>query len=236
MGVADTYRRVVVGVHFGEPGREVADPYFGGAGPSRRGCVACGNCMVGCRHDAKNTLDRNYLWLAERGGADVFPEREAVDLVRLAGRRLGRRRRRPGLLRRGPSSASAPGRSCSRRACSARSGSCSRRGERGRLPGLSPRLGERVRTNREALVGATAPRVGEDLSRGIAIGSVFRPTADTTIEPVRYGRGSNAMAAARHAAARRRRAWPARLARHGRAPARTSSSAASRRAAGRSGR
>jgi cholesterol oxidase len=193
MSVADTHRPVVVGVHFGEPGREVADPYFGGAGPPRRGCVACGNCMIGCRHNAKNTVDRNYLWLAERGGAEVFPEREAVDLIPLAGggrevvaRRPGLRRGRRERFRARQVVVAAGVLGTLRLLFAAR--------RRGRLPRLSPRLGERVRTNHEALVAAAAPRVGEDFSRGLAIGSVFRPAPDTAIEPVRYGRGSNAMA------------------------------------------
>src|SRR5699024_8413598 len=64
LGVSDTYRRTPVGVYFGEPGERVADPYFGGEGPDRIGCIHCGGCMVGCRFEAKNTLDQNYLYLA----------------------------------------------------------------------------------------------------------------------------------------------------------------------------
>ena len=81
LGVADTYRPTQVGVYFGEPGRVEDDPYFGGAGPARTGCIKCGGCMVGCRHDAKNTLDKNYLYLAEANGATVLPNRQVVDLV-----------------------------------------------------------------------------------------------------------------------------------------------------------
>ena len=83
MGVADTYRPTEVGVYLGEPGVTVPDPYFGGVGPDRTGCIRCGGCMVGCRHGAKNTLDRNYLYLAEQGGASVLPERLVTDVIPL---------------------------------------------------------------------------------------------------------------------------------------------------------
>ena len=73
MGVAETFVPTPVGVFFGEPGVEVADPYFGGAGPARKGCIECGECMTGCRHGAKNSLLKNYLYLAEHAGAEVHP-------------------------------------------------------------------------------------------------------------------------------------------------------------------
>ncbi|MGZ8649503.1 MAG: cholesterol oxidase, partial [Solirubrobacteraceae bacterium] len=80
IGVEDTYAKTRVGVFLGERGRTVPDPYFGGDGPDRTGCLRCGRCMVGCPHGAKNTLVKNYLWLAERAGADVVPERMVVDV------------------------------------------------------------------------------------------------------------------------------------------------------------
>ena len=80
LGVADTYRKTPVGVFFGEPGKTVPDPYFGGEGPDRTGCMQCGRCMVGCPHGAKNTLVKNYLWFAERRGAQVMPDRTVVDI------------------------------------------------------------------------------------------------------------------------------------------------------------
>ena len=82
------YAKTRVGVYFGEPGVTVPDPYFGGAGPERAGCIACGRCMVGCPHNAKNTLRKNYLWLAERAGAEILPEREVVDVADRRARRL----------------------------------------------------------------------------------------------------------------------------------------------------
>src|SRR5437879_8370956 len=80
MGVGGTFVQTPVGVYFGEPGKTVADPYFGGAGPERTGCIECGECMTGCRHGAKNTLVKNYLYLAERAGAQIFPLTTATAL------------------------------------------------------------------------------------------------------------------------------------------------------------
>src|SRR6202162_2628215 len=80
LGVADTYKKTPVGVFFGEPGKTVPDPFFEGEGPDRTGCLLCGRCMVGCPHGAKNTLVKNYLYLAEGRGASVLPERTVVDI------------------------------------------------------------------------------------------------------------------------------------------------------------
>ena len=80
LGVGDTYKQTPVGIYFGEPGKTVPDPFFGGEGPDRTGCRLCGRCMVGCSHGAKNTLVKNYLYLAEKRGAQVMPERTVVDV------------------------------------------------------------------------------------------------------------------------------------------------------------
>jgi cholesterol oxidase len=149
--------------------------------------------MVGCRHGAKNSLDRNYLYLAERGGARVFAERQVVDVVPLPGggwevvaERPGAwARRRRETLRAEQVVLAAGVLGTLRLLFAAR--------RRGRLPRLSPRLGEGVRTNSETLVGATAPTREVDYSRGVAIGSSIHPNQRTHVEPVRYPRGSNAM-------------------------------------------
>jgi len=190
MGVASTYHPTPVAVYFGEPGVEVPDPYFGGAGPPRRGCIGCGNCMVGCRHDAKNTLDRNYLWFAERNGATVHAQQEVIDLERSGDHWLVTAKR-PGWTRRTTTyradhvifSAGALG--TTRLLLSL--------AERGRLPDLSPRIGYQTRTNSETLVGSVARSRRIDYSQGVAITSSIHPTEDTHIEPVRYGRGSNVL-------------------------------------------
>ncbi|HEX6701139.1 MAG TPA: GMC family oxidoreductase [Gaiellaceae bacterium] len=181
MGVGETFRRTEVAVHFGPAG---PDPYFGGAGPSRGTCVRNGGCMVGCRHDAKNTLDRNYLYLAERAGAVVLPEREAV-CVRAVARRFEVETQRPGAWTR------------RRREVFRAEQVVLAAGVLGtlRLLGRSrlggPRVGHAVRTNSEAIVGASARRTGVDYSAGVAITSAFRPRPDTEIQPVRYPPGSN---------------------------------------------
>jgi cholesterol oxidase len=193
MGVGDTYHPTPVGVYFGRPGETVPDPYFGGEGPDRTGCIRCGECMTGCRHGAKNTLDTTYLYLAERHGATVHPEHEVTDLVPLDGGGWEVTTRRPGAWTRRSErtwraqqvvlSASALG---TQRLLH-------RLRDTGRLPDLSPRLGELSRTNSEALLGAQTRRADRDYSRGVAITSSFHPDADTHVEPCRYGKGSNAM-------------------------------------------
>ncbi|RSM55469.1 cholesterol oxidase [Actinoplanes sp. ATCC 53533] len=184
MGVGDTFRRTPVGVFFGEPGRTVPDPYFGGAGPARTGCTECGDCMIGCRLGAKNRLDLNYLYLAERAGAVVHPDTKVSALRPVAdGWELstsqGTFTAREVVL-----SAGALG---TQRLLHAMK-------DTGVLPALSDRLGALTRTNSEALLGAQTVAVPEKpFSRGVAITSSFHPDAETHIEPVRYGPGSNAM-------------------------------------------
>jgi cholesterol oxidase len=191
MGVGDTFHPTPVGVFFGEPGVEVDDPYFGGAGPRRSGCLDCGECMTGCRHNAKNTLTKNYLYLAERAGAVVHPLTTVTSVDPLTGggyavatrRTSNRRQLRTFTAQQVVFAASALGTAKLLHRL---------RGE-GRLPNLSDRLGVLTRTNSESLLGAVALDSSVDYSRGVAITSSFHPDDITHIEPVRYGRGSNAM-------------------------------------------
>lgn len=196
MGCADTYRPAEVGVLFGEPGRTVPDPFFGGAGPARTGCTQCGSCMTGCPVGAKNTLVKNYLHLAEGLGARVVPLTTVTSLGRAADGRWAvvSRSSRPSRRR-----ARTVWRADQVVVAAGTYGTqvlLHRMRQDGRLPDLSPRLGELTRTNSEALVGASAVRVdpARDLSTGVAITSSFFTDARTHVEPVRYGRGSNAMA------------------------------------------
>ncbi|MCP2165763.1 GMC family oxidoreductase [Goodfellowiella coeruleoviolacea] len=195
MGVPETYHPTPVGVFFGQPGQRAADPYFGGVGPARTGCTECGACMSGCRVGAKNTLVKNYLYLAERHGAQVLP---LTTVTRLAQRADGSWL--VGTERTGP----LPGRH--RRTITAgqvvlAAGTWGtqqllhRMRDQGLLPRLSPRLGELTRTNSEAIVGSGRLSVDpeRDFTQGVAITSSFHPTPDTHIEPVRFGRGSNLM-------------------------------------------
>jgi cholesterol oxidase len=191
MGREDAFGPNRVAVFQGEPGRTVPDPYFGGEGPTRTGCVRCGACMIGCRFNAKNTLDKNYLWLAERRGARILADTEvtAVRARREGGYRVEAR------TDRGPSR----GR---RRAFHARGvvlaggvlGTLElllrMKEERDGLPRLSDALGRMVRTNSESLIGVTTRDGRRDLSRGIAIGSILHTDAHSHVEPVRYPRGS----------------------------------------------
>jgi cholesterol oxidase len=191
-GVGHTYHRTQVGVYFGDPGRTVPDPYFGGEGPERTGCIFCGGCMVGCRHGAKNTLDKNYLWFAEKKGAAVIPE-TMVELIRPVegGYELDTRRstswlakdRRTYRAKRVILAAGVLGSVKLLLECR----------ERGTLPNLSGRLGRRVRTNSEAIIGATARKGDVSYSEGIAIGSGVHLEDGTHIEAVRYSEGSDAL-------------------------------------------
>ena len=184
LGVADTFRSTPVGVYFGS--EDGVDPYFGGAGPLRSPCIRCGGCMVGCRYNAKNTLDLNYLWLAERGGAAVHPEREATLLRRVDGGWEAETVHPGAWLR-------------ARREVFRAEQVVLAAGVLGTLKLLfrsglgGPNLGSLVRSNSEVLVGAAARDASVDYSTGIAIGSSFQPTADTHIEPVRYPKGSSMM-------------------------------------------
>lgn len=208
LGVGHTFTRTPVGVYFGdgsdggdapdrrlEPGQETADPYFGGAGPQRRACLQCGECMTGCRHGAKNTLTENYLYFAKRSGAVIHPLTTAVRVRELPGGDGGfavdtvgtdsRRRRRTFTAGQVVIAAGTYGTQTLLHAMR----------DAQVLPRLSPRLGMLTRTNSEALVGAVTRAVHppEDFTRGVAITSSIHPNEHTHIEPVRYGRGSNAM-------------------------------------------
>ncbi|WP_433684954.1 GMC oxidoreductase [Nocardia sp. CA-119907] len=195
MGVGDTFVQTPVGVFFGEPGKTVADPYFGGVGPDRTGCLECGECMTGCRHGAKNTLVKNYLYLAEKAGAQVIPMTTVTSVRPLpdgtwdvSTERTGAWvRKRPHTYTAGHVVLAAGTLGTQKLLHAMR--------DQGVLPELSNRLGELTRTNSESIVGAATRKVNPDVdfTRGVAITSSIHPTADTHIEPVRYGKGSNAM-------------------------------------------
>ena len=181
-------------------GRAVPDPFFGGVGPDRHTCHHCGECMTGCRHGAKNTMVKNYLYLAEQAGATVLPLTTVVavtpleasdpgagyrvETVRTDGWGPQRLRRRSTLTAQQvifSAAALGTGRLLHRLR------------DEGRLPHLSPRLGELSRTNSEALLGPKSRHSDVDYSAGVAITSSIHPDAVTHIEPVRYGHGSNLM-------------------------------------------
>ena len=199
LGVGDTFRKTPVGVFFGKPGERVPDPYFDGAGPDRTGCTECGNCMVGCRVGAKNTLVKNYLALAERLGATIEPLRTvvAVEPIDDGHRDTGYRvttEASGAWVRKGRHTVTA-----SQVVFAAGAWGTQRLLHRmsydGRLGDLSPHLGELTRTNSEALGGAMTVKVPRDvdLTKGVAITSSFHVDQETHVENVRYGKGSNAM-------------------------------------------
>lgn len=205
LGVGHTVRRTPVGVFFGrdgarEPGVTVPDPYFGGAGPERTGCTECGNCMVGCRVGAKNTLVKNYLALAERKGVRIEPMRTVVD-VRPVDADDPDRGWRVTTVRTGARRGRGADRVVTARQVVLAAGTWGTQTllhklkNRGALPRLSDRLGDLTRTNSEALLGAMTLRVPRDadLTRGLAITTSFHPDRHTHVENVRYGRGSNVM-------------------------------------------
>ena len=200
MGVGDTFTPTPVGVFFGPngektPGKTVPDPYFGGVGPARTGCIECGECMTGCRHGAKNTLVKNYLGLAERAGAQVFPmttvtgfEQRPDGVWEIHTVRTGRWARKNT-------------RTFTARQLILAAGTWGTQNlmfkmrDAGRLPKLSDKLGVLTRTNSESIVGAgrLEARPDLDLTHGVAITSSIHPSPDTHVEPCRYGKGSNAM-------------------------------------------
>jgi cholesterol oxidase len=197
LGRGETFRPVDVGVFFGQEGKTVPDPYFGGAGPARTGCIHCGGCMVGCRYNAKNTLVKNYLYLAEKRGVEIRSEAEVSEIRPLPdGQPDGARyeivyRRSTALL------GTATQRVRTRNIVLAAGviGTlrllfhC--RDIARTLPQLSPRLGDTVRTNSEALLGVTSRDDSPNYSEGLAITSIFKADDVTQIEPVRYPDGSS---------------------------------------------
>ena len=200
-GCGSTFYRTRVGIFQGigqEPGCTIPDPFFGGEGPPRSPCVACGGCLMGCRYGAKNTLDLNYLYLAERRGAHVFAETRVVDVRALgvpadgsAGYEVQtinslawmRKQRRRFKCRGVVFSASSLG----------TMELLFRLRDGGSLPAISAQVGKHVRTNSESLIGARVSRCRDDLSQGIAIGSGVYIDEHTHIEAVRYPRGSDTL-------------------------------------------
>ncbi len=201
-GIGDTFYRTHVAIFQspeGQPGGQTfPDPYFGGEGPERTTCTACGGCMMGCRHGAKNTLDQNYLYLAEKHGAKVFAETRVVDVKPLNGMTDGTAGYEVSTVQ----STARFNRHPRRFTCRGVVFSASSLGtmellfqlkEKGSLPAISDQLGRRVRTNSESLIGVRVPGSSDDLSKGVAIGSGVYLDEHTHIEAVRYPAGSDAM-------------------------------------------
>ncbi len=194
-GMGRTFRATDIGVYLGEAGVTVPDPYFGGEGPARTGCNYCGACMVGCRYNAKNTLPKNYLYFAEKNGAKIVAEAEVTDIrpstfdgeaayqvTYQSSTRFFKGTPRRVQARGVILSASVLG--TMRLLLKLRETS---------LPNLSPRLGQMVRTNSEALLGSLARKSDVDYSEGVCITSIYNHDEATRVEPVRYPDGSSLM-------------------------------------------
>ncbi|MCX8530124.1 MAG: GMC family oxidoreductase [Rhodoluna sp.] len=189
-GKGDTFRLTPVGVHFGEAGKTIKDPFFGGKGPDRTGCINCGECMTGCRHGAKNTLVKNYLYLAESAGAEVRELTTVTDIIDAA----------DGFTIKTRGTSGGKKQSITAKQVVVAAGALGtakllqRVKAKGNLQGLSPMLGQLSRTNSESLLGVVSRDDTVDYSQGSAITSSYFPDEHTHIESVRYGKGSNFMA------------------------------------------
>lgn len=206
-GMGHTFRATDVGSFFGEAGVAVPDPFFGGDGPARAGCIHCGGCMVGCRHNAKNTLPKNYLYFAEKNGAEVRAEVEVINVRPLTmddGQQMVNgqssmveearyevtyhsstspfKRKQTVYAKNVIFSAGVMG---------TMKLLLNLRDVKKSLPNLSPRLGDMIRTNSEALLGSIARRSTVDFSQGVSITSIFNADEVTRVEPVRYPNGSS---------------------------------------------
>ena len=194
LGVAQTFRMTPLGIHFGEAGKTVEDPYFGGKGPERSGCTNCGECMTGCRHGAKNTLVKNYLYLAEQAGATVWPLTTVQRFWQEADGSYSIETRKTSGKAEAHASRITAGQVIVAAGALGSAKLLHRMRDEGLLPGISKRLGELSRTNSESLLGVVARGKDVDYSQGSSITSSIFTSPDTHIEPVRYGKGSNFMA------------------------------------------
>jgi cholesterol oxidase len=191
LGKEKDFAPTKVAVYFGEPSVKAKDPYFKGEGPDRTGCIQCGACMTGCRHNAKNTLDKNYLYLAQKLGAEILAEHEVVNILPMGAN--------------GESGYEAEFKKSTLYFSTKQKVSCKgiifAGGVLGTvplllklksttLPNLSDRVGDMVRTNNEALISNTTLNKKDEMWRGIAIGSILQLDNNSHVEPVRYGVGS----------------------------------------------
>jgi cholesterol oxidase len=190
-GRPEAFEKPHVSIFFGKPGEIVPDPYFGGEGPARTGCIRCGSCMTGCRHGAKNTLDKNYLYLARKRGLELKADSEVVHVAPRVdgGYRLEVREGRSYFSRR-PVRYEAKNVIFSAGTLGTNSLLLRLKADPRGLPGISDRLGHRVRTNSESLLVVSVPAAKDDHAKGIAINSLYQVDEHTHLEMTRYGSGS----------------------------------------------
>ena len=190
LGREEHFEKTRVSIFFGEPGKKVPDPFFDGKGPDRVGCTQCGSCMTGCRVGAKNTLDQNYLYLAEQGGCRILPETEVLAVRERAGGGY-RVETKCSTADRGERVFEADNVVFSGGVMGTVPLLLKMKEDPRGLPRLSDRVGDFVRTNSESLIGVTSEREDVDFSRGIAIASIVHTDEHSHFEPVRYGPGSS---------------------------------------------
>lgn len=190
-GLAAEFSPTDVAVYFGKPNVEVPDPFFNGEGPKRTGCNYCGACMTGCRFNAKNTLDKNYLFLAEKKSVEILPEHEVVNIMPLDGNGNSgfslRLKKATSLF---SSSKTFKARKVILSGGVLGTVKLLLQLKKKSLPNLSERLGEMVRTNNESLIGIVSSSHNHDMTEGVAIGSILHTDENSHLEPVRYGKGS----------------------------------------------
>lgn len=191
LGKEDKFEATKVAVYFGKEGEKVTDPYFGGEGPDRKGCIFCGACMTGCRHDAKNTLDKNYLYLAENRGLTILAEKEVFNVE--AKGKAGENgyiisfKDSTKLLR---SKGSVEAKHVIFSGGVMGSVKLLLKLKEKSLPHISDRLGYDIRTNNESLIGIINDKNPKDFTKGVAIGSIIQTDKHSHLEVVRYGKGS----------------------------------------------
>ncbi len=186
LGRAEHFHPTEVAVYFGEPGQTVPDPFFNGQGPARTGCNYCGGCMLGCRHGAKNTLDKNYLYLAEQQGLQVETDTEVTAVRALENQRYRIEAKQHGQIK----NFTAQNVIFAGGVLGTVPLLLKMKADPIGLPRLSERLGEFVRTNSESIIAVISERRDRDLSKGIAIGSILHTDEHSHLEPVRYSAGS----------------------------------------------
>jgi len=188
MGKEQRFHKTKVAVYFGKANQTVADPYFNGEGPERSGCTFCGGCMLGCRFNAKNTLDKNYLYFAQKKGAVIQAETEVTDVKPLAGsgyqitwKTSTGFIKKSGVLRSKNVIFSGGVLGTIKLLLKLK---------RSSLPLLSEQLGSGIRTNSEALIAVTTHDTTHDMSKGVAIGAILNTDDNSHVETVRYPSGA----------------------------------------------
>ncbi len=190
LGKSNEFEAPKVAVFFGEPDKEIEDPYFNGDGPPRSGCKFCGQCMTGCPHNAKNTLDKNYLYLAQKMGTEILAERVVTSIEKNDEGYEVTYKNSTGFIRKEKNTIQTKGIILSGGVLGTVRLLADMKAKN-KLPDLSSQVGSHIRTNNENLSLITSKNKELDLSKGLAIGSIFPPNKDGHVEAVRYGKGSS---------------------------------------------